>query len=108
MERDSVHAVSNFRVRIGNVLRMQTFVDWFPGFAAVIGAKRARGRDRDEHSLLILWIDQDRVETHSARARPQTRTGVVLAESGKLVPRFSAVLRFEQRRVFHARVNMIG
>src|SRR5229473_4361575 len=108
MHRDPMDAVANLRMRIGNVLRMQTAIDWLPGFAAVISAERARGRDRDEHSLSIFWIDQNRVQTHSARARLPLRAGIVLAEPGKFVPRFAAVFRLEQRGVFHARVNMIS
>jgi len=87
---------------------MQSVIDWLPGFAAVFGAKRARGRDRDEHSLRIFRIDQNRVQTHSARARLPFRTGIVLAETGQFVPRFAAVFRLEQRGVFHARVNIIS
>src|SRR5207248_9547385 len=67
----------------------------------------ARGRDRDKHLFLILRVDQNGVETHSARARLPTRTGVVLAQTGKFAPRFAAVFRFEKRCVFHAGVNMI-
>src|SRR5438309_5106131 len=108
MHRDPMHAVADFRVWIWNVLRMQSVIDWLPGFAAVISAERTRGRDRDEHSLSIFRIDQNRVQTHSARARLPLRAGIVLTEPGKFVPRFAAVFRFEQRRVLHAGVNMIS
>src|SRR5207302_8851231 len=66
---DPVNTVADLRIGIGNVLRMQTAIDRLPGFAAVIGAERARGGNRDEYSLRIAWIDQDRVQTHPARAR---------------------------------------
>src|SRR4029077_2974807 len=108
MHRDTVDAMSDLCRRIGNVLRVQTPIDRFPGLAAVIGAKRACRRDRDEHSLWILRIEQNRVQTHSARARLPTRSGVVLTQTGKLVPRFAAVFRLKQSRVFDSRVNMIG
>src|SRR5207249_7654409 len=42
------------------------------------------------------------------RARLPLRAGIVLAEPGQFVPAFAAIFRFEQRRVFHARVNVIG
>src|SRR6202022_4791635 len=87
---------------------MQTVVDRFPGFAPLIGPEPARRRDRDEDSLVIFRIDQNCVETPSPTSGLAFRSGVMLAEAGEFAPRFAAVLRFEQRGVFHARVNMIG
>src|SRR6266576_148061 len=54
MHCDVMNAVADFRLRIGNVLRMQTLVDWLPTFAAFVGAERPRSRDGDEHSLRIF------------------------------------------------------
>src|SRR5690349_17078092 len=108
MHRDTMDALSDLGFRVGNVLRMQTLVARIPTLAAVIGPDRAGRRDRDEHSLWILRIDRNCVETHSARARLPFRPGVVSAETWKLVPRFAAVFRLKQGRVFDSRVNMIG
>src|SRR5438874_13841065 len=91
MHRDPMDAVPDFRVRIGNVLRMQTVVDRFPTYSGVVGSERARGRDRDENALRIFWIDQDRVQTHPACARLPFRPGIVLTETGKFVPRRPAI-----------------
>src|SRR5438067_2472481 len=87
---------------------MQTAVDWFPGFAAVVGAESPGSRYRNKKSRRIFWIDQDCVETDSARARLPLRAGVVLSEPREFAPRFAAVFRFEQRGIFHTCVNMIG
>src|SRR5260370_5152022 len=108
MHRDAMNAMTHLRVRIGNILRMQTTIDRLPGLAAVIGTERARRRDRDEHSLSIFRIEQNCGETHPARARLPFRPGIVLTQTGKLVPRFAAVFRLKQSRVFDSRVNMIG
>ena len=59
-----MNAVTDFRGWIGNVLRMQTFVDRFPSLPAVIAAKRTSSRDRHKHSFLIFWIDENGVEAH--------------------------------------------
>src|SRR5205085_7602591 len=104
---DVMNAMAHLRVRIGNVLRMQTLVDRLPTLAAIIGAERARRRDRDEDSLRIFWIEQNRVQTHSARAWLPLRSGAVPAQSRELFPILPAIFRFEQRCIFHARVNVI-
>ena len=81
MKRDAMYAVADFCCWVWDEIRNQTFVDRFPRFSAVVGPERARGRNCDKHSLLIFRIDQDRVQTHSARARLPTRTGIVLTQS---------------------------
>src|SRR5438105_9813978 len=86
MHRDVMNAVAHLRVRIGNVLRMQTLVDRLPTLPAVISAECARGRDRNEDSLRIFWIEQNRMQTHSARARLPLRSGAVPAQSRELFP----------------------
>src|SRR2546428_5418014 len=100
MKRDPMDAMTDLRGRVRHEFRVQTLVDRSPCFAAVISPKRARGRDRDEHLLLIFWINQNRMETHSACAGLPTRAGVVLAQTGKFTPCFAAIFRFKKRRVF--------
>src|SRR5215470_6572039 len=87
---------------------MQTAINWLPGFAAVVCAKRAGSGYRDGNSIRIAGIEKNCVQTHAARARLPLRTRIAAAQSREFVPRFSAVLRFEQRGIFHARVNVIG
>ena len=84
---------------------MQSAIDRMPRFSAVIGAERSCGRDSNEHSLRVLWIEENRVQTHPTRARLPFRPRVATAQAGKLVPRLAAVCCTEQRRVFHSRVN---
>ena len=91
MQRDAMHAMPDFRVRIGHELRVQTSIDRLPRFAAVIRAKGARGGDRDENSSRIFWIEQDRVQTHSACARLPLRAGIVFAQSRQFLPCRAAV-----------------
>src|SRR6266705_268118 len=87
---------------------MQSVIDRFPRFSAVIGAESACGRDRHVYSLWILRIEKNCMQTHAACARLPFRAGIVFSETGQFVPRFAAVLRFKQRRVFHTGVNMLG
>ncbi len=105
---DAVHAVADLGVRIGDLLRAQAAVDRLPGRAAVVGAERAGGRDRDEHALRIDRVEQDRVQAHAARARLPLRARAVAAQAGQLVPARPAVGRAEQRRVFDAGVDGVG
>ena len=65
-------------VGIGNVLRVQAVVDGLPGFAAVVGAKRARRGDGDKDALGIAGIENDGVQAHAACARLPARTRAVL------------------------------
>jgi hypothetical protein len=67
---------------------MQPAIDRLSSFTAVISAKRACSRDRDEHSLRIFWIEKNRVQTHSASARLPLGPGIAPRETGQFVPRF--------------------
>src|ERR1051325_7268898 len=107
MKRNAMHAMSNFRCWIRKKLRMQTAINWFPGFTAVVCAKRAGSGYRDGNSVRIFRIKKNRVQTHAARAWLPFRTGIAAAQSGQFMPGFPAILRFEQRGVFHAGINMI-
>src|SRR5947208_9926231 len=69
MHRDPMHAVTDLRVRVRNVLRVQPAIDRLPCFPAVFGAKRAGRRDCAVNSLRIFWIEKDCVQTHAAGAR---------------------------------------
>ena len=71
---------------------MQAFVDGLPGFAAIIGAKRARGRNRDVNAVRVGWIENKRVQTHAAGAGLPLRAGTVAAQAGEFLPGFAAVL----------------
>src|SRR5947207_10073462 len=87
---------------------MQPVIDWFPRRASIIGAKRARSGYGDEHSFSIFRIEKDCVQTHPACPRLPFWTRVTPTQSGQLVPRLAAVLRFKQRCVFDACINVIG
>src|ERR1700731_5260666 len=91
MHRDVMHAMTDFRVWIRNVLRMQTLVDRLPTFSTVVGTKCACRGNRDEDSLRIFRVEQNRVQTHSACARLPLRSGAVTAQSGQLFPRLPAI-----------------
>ena len=80
---DVVNAVADFGVGIGNVLGVEAFVDGLPGLAAVVGAKGARGRDRDVNSLGIARRDPDTNAPQSFRPCGQA--------ARKLPPRCSAI-----------------
>ena len=108
MQRDAMHAMADFGIGIGQlVLRLQPAIDRFPRYAAVIGAECPARRDRDVDALLVRRIKQDGMHAHAARARlPELALGI--AQSGKLLPRFAAIRRFENRRVLRTRVSRVG
>src|SRR5438105_5027706 len=58
MHRDAMNAMTDFRQRIGNILRMQTAIDGLPRLAAVITTESTRGRDRDGYSCWTLVIEK--------------------------------------------------
>src|SRR5438874_6951147 len=62
---DAMNAVADLRRRVGNVLRLEPAIDWLPGLAAIVTAKRPRGRDGDEYAVRIAWIQNDRMQAHS-------------------------------------------
>src|ERR1043166_4880169 len=98
----------DFRFGIGNVLRLQSFIDGLPVFSAVVTAKRSRRRNRNEDAPWILGVQQNGMQAHSASARLPLRTGSMAAQSGEFFPGFSAVRRTEERRILNARINRIG
>ena len=104
---NAMDTVSDFDIRVGKfVLRLQAAVHRFPGFAAVIGAEGARRRDGDVNPARIFRIEKDRMHGHAARSGlPQVTLGA--AQSGKLLPRFAAVRRLENRRVLDSGVNRV-
>src|SRR6266566_4801401 len=71
-------AMAHFGGGIGNVLRVQAFVDGLPGFAAIVGSKRARGRDGDDHALRIAGIVKDAMQTHATSAWLPLRSRAVV------------------------------
>src|SRR5437667_12079228 len=87
---------------------MQAVINWFPGLAAVVCAKRASSGYRDGNSIRITGIEENCVQTHSACPRLPFRTGIAATQSSEFMPRFPTVLRFEQRGIFHACINVIG
>ena len=107
VHRDAMNAMADFRVGIGKfVMRLQSAIDRLPGFAAVIGAETPARRDGDVNPVRVFRIEQDRMHGHAARARlPEIAFGA--AQSGKFLPRFAAVGRFENRRVFRAGIGRI-
>src|SRR4030095_19152 len=107
VHRNSVNAVTDFCCRIRDVERMQAAVDRLPGLARVVGAERARRRDRDENSIRFAWIENYRVQAHATGARRPRGPRAVAAQTGKLLPRLPAVGRAKQRSVFNARVNRV-
>ena len=63
--------------------------------------------DCDEEAIGIARILKDRVQAHSAGTRLPGRPCGVLAQPGKLLPRFPAIRCAEHGRVFHAGVDSI-
>src|SRR5207247_569097 len=81
------HAVAHLGGGLGDVLGVQAAIDGPPRRAAVVGAERARRRDRDIDALGVPRIEQDRVQAHAARARLPPGPGAVAAPPGQLLPR---------------------
>src|SRR5262245_32561883 len=108
VHRDPVHAVTNFGVRIGDMLRSEPAVDCRPRRAAIVSPENPGGRDGDEDSLVIRGINEDGVETQTARARRPPWTGPVPPEARELSPVLAAIFRLEQRRVFDPRIDHVG
>lgn len=102
-----MHAMADFRVRVRQfVLGLQAAVDRLPRLAVVVGSESARRRDGDVDPIGILWIVNDRMYRHAARARlPKMPLGA--AQSGKFLPGFAAIHGLEDRRVFHAGIDRV-
>jgi len=69
VRRDVMNAVADLRCRLGDLLRVESFVNRSPRRARVVAAKSTSGRDGDEDTVGIAGVQYDRVQAHSARAR---------------------------------------
>src|SRR5690349_4268735 len=83
---DVMDAVADLCRGIRNVLGVKALVDGFPGFAAVVGAKRACGGNSDVHALRIALIENDGVEAHAARTGLPLGAGTVAPKAGEFLP----------------------
>ena len=105
MHREVVHAVADLGVLVRDALGAQAAVDRPPALAGVVGAERARRRDRDGHPRVVARVEQDRVQAHPARPGLPRRPGAVAAQAGQLLPAGAAVDGAEQGGVLHAGVH---
>src|SRR5438309_5984771 len=100
-----MHAMTDLSVRVGNALRPQSAVDGPPALARIITAECPGRRDRREHPVLVLGIEDDRVEAHPAGAWRPVWRGTVLSQCRQLVPALATIGGAEERRIFGTRVN---
>ena len=105
MHGDAVHAVTDLRGGIGDLLGAQAAVHRPPGLALVVAAEHAGRRDGDEDPSRMAPVEQDRVQAHPARAGLPEWSRGVLAQPGELLPVLPAVRGAEQRGVLDARVD---
>jgi hypothetical protein len=82
-------------------------IDRLPRHATVVGAERAGGRDGNVDSLGICRIENDRVQSHAARAGLPLGTGTVPAQAREFLPALASIGRAKQRRVLHARIHRL-
>src|ERR1700686_782904 len=94
-----MNAVSYLGVRIRDIFRSQPVIDRLPAFSAVIGAKRARGRDGDEDSFRIARIEKNGMQAQPAGSGLPARSGVAAAKSRQFLPSLPTVGRAEQRGI---------
>src|ERR1700692_4120432 len=102
-----MNAMSHLGVRIRDIFRSQPVIDRLPAFSAVIGAKRAGGRDGDEDSLRIARIEKNGMQGNPARSRLPARPGVAAAKSWQFLPCLPAVGRAEQCGILDPGVDRV-
>src|ERR671931_176075 len=96
---DPVDAMADLALLVRELARAEALVDRLPGFAAVVRAETARRRNRDEHPLWVVGVDEDRMQAEPARAGLPVLTAGMLAQPRELLPALAAVGRLEERRV---------
>src|ERR1700730_15731522 len=105
VHRDAMHAMTDLGIRVRDALRPQAVVDRPPTLAGAVAPEGPGRRDRHEHPISMLRIEDDRVETHSAGAWRPVGRGAVLTQGRKLVPALATVGGTEESRVFGARID---
>src|SRR5690349_10409386 len=109
MGHDFVHALSPFGILLigWHEARTDTFVAWFPRFAAVVRAVDPASRDRDIKVLRIRWIGKDGVETETTAARHPLGAVWMIEQAAIERPGLAAVRGFVKRSGFDATVKRI-
>jgi hypothetical protein len=107
VHRDAVHAVADLGGLLRDAFGPQAAVHRAPVLAGVVGPKRARSGDRDEHPPGIDGIEDDRVQAHPTGAGLPGRPGAVAAQAGELLPGLPAVDRAEQGGVLDPCVDRV-
>src|SRR5918992_1930618 len=92
-----VHALAEFRVLVRQEDRTHALVTRCPALATIVGAIEAGRRDRDAHALLVLRINDDRVQTQAAAPGHPLRTVLVVQQPVDCRPALAAIARLEQR-----------
>src|SRR5687768_15929596 len=108
MQGNSMDAVSDFCIRIRNVLRMESAVYRLPCLAGVIRTENTCSGNGAVNALVVGGIDQDRMQSHSSRTRHPLFTSWMAAQSGEFLPGFAAIGCAKNRSILHSRINSIG
>ncbi|MGD8752805.1 MAG: hypothetical protein PVG14_15340 [Anaerolineales bacterium] len=102
-----VDTMADLSLRVRDIVRPQTAVNGLPRLASVVRPEGTRGRDGDEDTLRVAWIQENRVQTEPASARLPAWTGAVPAQPSEFLPSPPAIGRAEQGGVLHASVNRV-
>src|SRR5438477_3209945 len=105
---DAMNAVADLGRRVGNVLRLEPAIDRLPGFAVVVTAILACGRNRNEDAIGIARIQNNRVQAHSARAGLPLGARRMAAQPGQFVPGLAAVGGAEDCSILNAGIDSLG
>jgi len=105
---DVVNAVADLGVGVGDVLRVEAFVDRLPGFPAVVGAEGTSSRDGDVDTTGVFRVQDDGVKTHSASAGLPTWAGAVASQAREFVPVLSTIGGAEKSGVLDPSVDGVG
>src|SRR6185312_76472 len=61
VQRDAVDTVPDFSGRIWHEIGLEPAIDRLPGLAAIVGSKRPSRGNRNENTIVIFRIDDNRV-----------------------------------------------
>ena len=108
MEGDAMDTMADLGLGIGNVVGLKALVDRLPRLAAVIGAKRAGGRNGHEHTLRIPGIDEDGVQAHPPATGGPVGTGAMTTQPGQFFPCLPTVPGTKESGVFYSGKDHVG
>ena len=107
MQRNFVDALPELGILLRHKQSTDPPVLRRPALSAIFGAVDASGRDANVHSLLVRWVEHNRMQSQAPIARQPAGAMRMIKESTHQRPVFACVPGFEQSSRFYSAIEPV-